>query len=349
MRVTGRSRPERAATRAVARVSLRVFLRAFSLGLLAAVALGVTPARAAMCFGTQEYLRPIQDVAITGQNGEALYLGYKYSFDCFIAPYSVSDDGYILGIKNESNRYYRLDAERIAAFQARGLLPKPLPPYQLSAFDYAFGHLLWALPFVIGALYLLELRKKRRWRERRERANPHFTAALAAAETGNLAGAIADYTKAIEIDPAFQAALLNRGMIHQRQGNLDAAIADYGSVIKIGPATATVQGLMTRGQAYEQKGDVDRAIADYSKAIKQSGGAGAYFSRGKAYSAKRDYPRAIKDLTKAINLDPHAPVIYQARAEAYAQQGNGALAQADQEAARAAEGRQRAAAASAAS
>ena len=320
---------------------------AFVFGLLAMVALGVTPARAALCFGTQEYLRPIRDVAITGQNGEALYLGYKYSFNCFIAPYSVSDDGYILGFKNESKRYYRLDAERIAAYQDRGLLPKPLPPYQLSAIDYAFGHLAWALPFIVGALYLLELIGKRRKRKRRERANPFYTTAAASAEQGNVAAAIADYTKAIEIDPGFQAALLNRGMIYQRQGNLDAAIGDYGSVIKIGPQAVTAQGLMIRGQAYEQKGDLDRAIADYTKAIKQSDGAGAYFSRGKAYAAKRDYGRAIKDLTKAINLEPHAPVIYQARAEAYAQQGNGALAQADQEAARAAEARQRAAATSA--
>src|ERR1700693_4190477 len=98
MRVMRWRRLKQAATGA----AVRVFLRVFSLGVLAVVALGVTPARAALCFGTQEYLRPIQDVAITGQNGEALYLGYKYSFHCLIAPYSVSDDGYILGVKNES-------------------------------------------------------------------------------------------------------------------------------------------------------------------------------------------------------------------------------------------------------
>ena len=350
MSVTHWRRPQRAATPAAMHVFSRASLRLFALGLLAAVALGATPARAAMCFGTQEYLQPIQDVAITGQNGEALYLGYKYSFHCFIAPYSVSDDGYILGVKRESKRYYRLDAARIATYQARGLLPKPLPPYRLSWVDQAFGHLAWGLPFLIGGLYLLGERKKKRARERRERANPHFTAALAAVEKGNLAEAVAGFTKAIEIDPGFQAALLNRGMLYQRQGSLDAALADYASVIKIGPAAVTAQGLMIRGQAYEQRGDVDRAIADYTKVVRQGGGAraGGYFSRGKAYTAKRDYGRAIKDLTKAINLEPHAPVIYQARAEAYAQQGNGALAQADQEAARAAEARQRAAAAAAA-
>ncbi|HEY4918468.1 MAG TPA: tetratricopeptide repeat protein [Xanthobacteraceae bacterium] len=324
--------------------------RVFLVGLLGVFALGVLPARAAsVCFGSQEYLRSIQDVTITGQNGEALYLGFKYSFHCFIAPYSVSDDGYILGIKGESKRYYRLDPARIASYQARGQLPTPLPRYELSAFDYAFGHMLWAMPFVIAAFYAFDVVKKKRGRERRQRANPYFATAFAAAEKGDVAGAIADYTKAIEADPAFEAALLDRGMICERQGNLDAAIADYGKAIKIGPAAVTARGLIIRGLAYEKKGDLDRAIADYTRVIRQSGGAGAYFLRGKARLAKGDHRRAIKDFTKAINLDPHAAVAYQARADAYTQQGDGARAQADHEAARAAEARQRAAAGSAAS
>ena len=55
------------------RPTMRVLLRVFLLALLTVVALGVAPPRAArMCFATQEYLRRIQDVAITGANGEAL-------------------------------------------------------------------------------------------------------------------------------------------------------------------------------------------------------------------------------------------------------------------------------------
>ncbi|HXW30158.1 MAG TPA: hypothetical protein VEK55_12415, partial [Xanthobacteraceae bacterium] len=112
-----------------------------SIGALGLLAASASPAAAAGGrFGTQEYLRPIQDVAIKGPNGEALYLGHKFSFYSFFLPYSLSDDGYILGVKGR-DQYIRLDPASIARFQAGGQLPSPLPKYELSAVDYAFGHL----------------------------------------------------------------------------------------------------------------------------------------------------------------------------------------------------------------
>src|SRR5690349_20834557 len=74
-------------------------------------------------FGTEEYLRKIEDTAIKGRNGEALYLGHKISYHAFIGPYRVTDDGYILGVVGESKRYYPLDAALIEKLQAQKLLP----------------------------------------------------------------------------------------------------------------------------------------------------------------------------------------------------------------------------------
>ena len=111
-----------------------------------------------MYFGTEEHLRPIQDVSIKGQNGEALYLAFKYSFHNFILSYSVSDEGYVLGVKGDDTRYYRLDKAQIERFQASGQLPSPLPSYQLSTSDYVKGYMLFALPVFAAGLYALRKR-----------------------------------------------------------------------------------------------------------------------------------------------------------------------------------------------
>jgi tetratricopeptide (TPR) repeat protein len=301
--------------------------------LLAVHACGVSPARAAkMYFGKQDYLHPIQDVAIKGQNGEALYLGYKHSSQSFILPYSVSDDGYILGVKGESDRYYALDKARIARFQADGLLPSPLPPSELSVLDRVMGHSLWGLLVVMAAIFGFNVIRKKRWQERRRLADPHFKNAAALGEKGDLDGAIVEYSKAIDIAPDFESALVNRGATYERKGEFDRAIADFTKAIRIGPKSVTVIGLVNRGIAYQKKGELDRAIKDHTRAIKQSGAAGAYFNRGNALAGKGDYARAIADYTKVIALDPRAAAAFQARGAAYAKQGDASLAQADYDA-----------------
>lgn len=50
--------------------------------------------------------------------------------------------------------------------------------------------------------------------------------ALAAAGAGDLKQALADYAKALELDPGFHAALWNRALVHVEMRNYDAALAD---------------------------------------------------------------------------------------------------------------------------
>jgi hypothetical protein len=172
---------------------------AASIALIAVVVLGAAPAQAAkLYFGTQEYLRQIQDVEVTGPKGEPLYLGHKYSFHSFILPYRMTDDGYILGVRGQQS-YFRLEEANIKAMQARGQLPTPLPPYQLSLVDYAMGYGLWIAIAVIIGLIPLSMMSKRR----RKRALPHFEDGMARHQSGDFLGAAESYGKAIEIDPKF--------------------------------------------------------------------------------------------------------------------------------------------------
>src|SRR5262249_25621993 len=74
--------------------------------------------------------------------------------------------------------------------------------------------------------------------------------------------AVADHTKAIELNPKYATAYNNRGIA---TGDYDRAIADYNRAIELDPNFA--DAYLRRGLAYEGKGDSERSIADYTKAI----------------------------------------------------------------------------------
>jgi len=48
--------------------------------------------------------------------------------------------------------------------------------------------------------------------------------------------AVADYTKAIELDPAAPESLINRGMLYAKQKSYERAIADYDEAASVAPA-----------------------------------------------------------------------------------------------------------------
>jgi tetratricopeptide (TPR) repeat protein len=303
-------------------MSFRV--RAALIVLIAAFSIGGTPAHAAkLYFGTQEYLHKIEDVNVLGPKGEALYLGYKYSFHSFILPYRMTDDGYILGIRGEQS-YFRLDDANTKSMQARGQLPTPLPPYQLSVLDYAMGHGAWiALAVIIGLIPLSMLSKRRR-----KRALPHFEDGIARHQSGDLKGAAESYSKAVEIDPKFAAALHFRGKAHAGLGDFKAGISDHTKAIRIEPKFP--DALMDRGILMYRSGNFDGAISDFSRVIKlNKKDANAYYHRGLSYLGKNDFRRAIADFTKVIEAAPDFAEAYQHRAAAYTKLGDAERAQAD--------------------
>jgi tetratricopeptide (TPR) repeat protein len=65
--------------------------------------------------------------------------------------------------------------------------------------------------------------------------------------------------------PSDDAAFVKRGMARQQKGEHDAAIADFTKAIEMNPDC--VQAYASRGLSREAKGDADGAKADYSKSI----------------------------------------------------------------------------------
>ena len=128
---------------------------------------------------------------------------------------------------------------------------------------------------------------------------------------GNYRGAIADYTKVIQLQPDIATtyvnhiaiAYVNRGTAKRELGQYFAAIADYDIAIRLKPDDA--YAYVNRGLA---KGNLKQhiaAIADYNIAIRlKPDDAIYYFNRGVAKHELEQYFAAISDYDIAIRLKP---------------------------------------------
>lgn len=92
-------------------------------------------------------------------------------------------------------------------------------------------------------------------------------------------GAIADYNKAIEIDPQDANAYYNRGVAKICLGDYSGAITDCNTTIEIDPKFG--DAYLTRGSAKIQLGQKDSGCLDYSKSCKLNDGLGCELSKGK--------------------------------------------------------------------
>ena len=113
--------------------------------------------------------------------------------------------------------------------------------------------------------------------------------------------AIADYTRAIQINPNYLDAYFARAESYSNKEDYDLAIADYTSMLRINPNSA--DAYIARGTMYVLKNDHERAIAEYTSAIRiDPNYAEAYKNRGDVYIGKGDHDRAKADYTRAIRI-----------------------------------------------
>lgn len=274
-------------------------------------------------FGTQDTIEKIQDTKITGPKGEKLYLAHKFAIHSFVAPYMLSDDGYVLGVEGDTSRYFALEASMLADFQQRGLLPKPLPPYEIATFHYIFGYLLWEILAGLGLWGLYE-----NWKQTKEKAAiPFVVAAVAHSAAGRLEPAIDDYTKALAIAPSNAAIALARAGVHAQLNQYDQAIADYSSVLKKDKKHG--EALLLRAMAFSEQKKFGPAAADFTRALKNEKHPLVYAMRGTAYRELGDTKKALADLNAAIKLAPEYTYAFEQRALTHTQSGDYANADAD--------------------
>jgi tetratricopeptide (TPR) repeat protein len=138
---------------------------------------------------------------------------------------------------------------------------------------------------------------------------------------GQLPEAEADYTKAVESDPKFAKAWFGRGMIRTYSNNEAGALADFTKAVEADPAYTLAW--FNRGLLRLSRKEYDGALADYTKAIDlKPADADGYIGRGNAHASKGDHDKAIADYTKAIDLKPTSSSAYVYKGDSQMKKGD---------------------------
>jgi tetratricopeptide (TPR) repeat protein len=167
---------------------------------------------------------------------------------------------------------------------------------------------------------------------------------------GDIDAAIADFDRALKIEPKKIDNLLGRGLIYFEKRDTDRAIRDFSQIINLDPRHAGA--IRYRAQARRAAGDLKRAALDYDllarinpkdsqtyyqlglvhrelkafgpaledfgRMVQIDGDALAHYGRGLVFYDMRQYDRAIGELDRAINVNPGYPMAFNIRGLAYA-------------------------------
>jgi Zn-dependent membrane protease YugP/tetratricopeptide (TPR) repeat protein len=142
--------------------------------------------------------------------------------------------------------------------------------------------------------------------------------------------AVAEFTRAIELNPELTLAWHNRAVVQVLLGRIDAARSDLDAAIRLAPQFA--DALAGRGYVRSLQGDLDGALNDCNAALRiENESDEALSARGTVYLAQGKYDLAIGDFTAALQLAPNRGHLYRNRALAHChlEQHEQAIADAD--------------------
>lgn len=144
-------------------------------------------------------------------------------------------------------------------------------------------------------------------------ADHYYNRALTYDFMGAYKDAILDYSRAIEIKPTQDIYFFDRGITHQLMGSYKDAISDFNRAIDLDSRWAKY--FFHRGITYQLISAYEDAITDYTKAIKINSKQDQYFYfRGICYQLLHSYEKALSDFKDAIELNEAIPEYFLARA-----------------------------------
>jgi tetratricopeptide (TPR) repeat protein len=80
--------------------------------------------------------------------------------------------------------------------------------------------------------------------------------------------ALADFNRAVDLDPTSASALYNRGRCHRLMGDYDAALADHDAAVQLTGGAASM--LVGRALAHRYQGNVESAVQDLRLAVERA-------------------------------------------------------------------------------
>jgi tetratricopeptide (TPR) repeat protein len=151
---------------------------------------------------------------------------------------------------------------------------------------------------------------------RPDATHAYYCRGLAFRKLGRLEDTLADFSKAIELDPKFTWPWSSRGSAYNALRLYDKALADLTKAIELDPKHTSAWS--NRGVAYFHLRQYDKALADLNKAIElDPKNAAAWSNRASFYNERRQYAKALADSTKAIELDPKYTLAWSNRGAEY--------------------------------
>ena len=120
--------------------------------------------------------------------------------------------------------------------------------------------------------------------------------------------AVADYTKAIAINPSVTEAYMQRAVAKMKNGDDDGAAIDFTQVIRLTPNNA--QAYAYRSETKARKSDLQGALFDINRAINLDGSKVAFIEQRGSVSAKMgllaqaEADKKMVEMMKKEGLEP---------------------------------------------
>jgi tetratricopeptide (TPR) repeat protein len=129
-------------------------------------------------------------------------------------------------------------------------------------------------------------------------------------DLGNSAGALSDLNEFLRYDPMSEHALYHRGLAQLILGNSSAAYSDFTLALALDPTR--VEAWINRANLDVASGDLDRAAAGFDRALELSPGLeAALFNRGNLYLRRGNAAAALKDYSSALERSRDPKILVQ--------------------------------------
>ncbi|HEY3747757.1 MAG TPA: tetratricopeptide repeat protein, partial [Pseudonocardiaceae bacterium] len=128
--------------------------------------------------------------------------------------------------------------------------------------------------------------------------------------------ALADFDRAIELDPQYKWAIFRRGLTYQQMQRYHDALADINRAIEFDAESPWYLGM--RGQIYRSMARYDEALAELNRAVElDSESDWGLANRGEIHRLAGRYDEALADFDRAIELDPQYDWAIASRGQTY--------------------------------